>query len=91
MTTYLVEAYVTKLDEIRIRELAAGARAAAEAMTRDGVNVRYLRSIFVPADETCFHLLEAPSAEAVRQAGARVALAFERIVQAVETSDGKEQ
>jgi hypothetical protein len=94
MTTYLVEAYVAKLDEVRRRDLAAAARAAAEAMTREGVPVRYLGSIFVPEDETCFHLLEAPSTEVLRQASGRGAFAFERIVEVIESrgapTNGKE-
>lgn len=85
MTTFLVEAYVTRLDAARGRVLAAAARAAAEAMTRTGVPVRYLSSIFVPDDETCFHLLEAGSADAVRQASGRGEFAFERIVEAIES------
>lgn len=75
---------MTKLDEPRRRQLAAAARAAAEATTRDGTRVRYLGSIFVLEDETCFHLLEAPSAEAVRRANRRGAFVFERIVEVVE-------
>jgi hypothetical protein len=85
MATYLVEAHVTKLDGARIRDLAARTRSAAEAMAHHGFPVRYLHSIFVPEDELCFHLLEAPSAEAVRRASERVDFAYERIVRAVET------
>lgn len=84
MATYLVEAYATKLDDLRIRGLAAGARAAARAMTRNGAPVSYLGSIFVPEDETCFHLLEAPSPEVIRQARGHGSFAFERIVEAIE-------
>jgi hypothetical protein len=39
-------------------------RATAEE-TRVGRRVAYLRSIFVPSDQTCFSLFEAPSAEEV--------------------------
>ena len=85
MTTYLLEAYATKLDELRIRDLTAGARAAAQAMTRIGAPVRYVGSIFVPEDETCFHLLEAPSADVIRRAGGRASFAFERIVEVIES------
>ena len=45
--------------------------------------MRYLRSIFVPEDETCFFLYEAASADAVCQAVRGAALAFERVVEAV--------
>jgi len=77
MRTYLVEAYVTRLDESRRRQLATAARAAAESTSL----VRYLGSMFVPEDETCFHLLEAPSREAIGDC----ALTFERIVEVIES------
>jgi Protein of unknown function (DUF4242) len=77
MRTYLVEAYVTRLDESRRRQLATAARAAAESTSL----VRYLGSMFVPEDETCFHLLQAPSREAIGGS----ALAFERIVEVIES------
>ena len=63
-------------------------------MTSEGVRVRYLGTIFVPEDETCFHLLEASSSDAIRRANGRGAFAFERIVEVVESrgafTNGKE-
>lgn len=84
MTTYLVEAYVTRLDEARTRELASAVRSAALAMSESGATVRYLGSIFVPGDETCFHLLDASSADIVREAGRRGGFAVERIVEVID-------
>lgn len=84
MTTYLVEAYTTKLDEPGRRGLAAAARAAAETVTREGVLIRYLGSIFVLEDEMCLHLFNAASAEAIRQANGRRTFGCERIVEIVE-------
>jgi len=52
----------------------ARARQAAAAMRDEGTQVRFLRSIFVPEDETCFFLFEAPSAEDVLVAAGRAAL-----------------
>jgi hypothetical protein len=83
MGEYLVEAYQPRLgDEARV-ELVARVRAAADEMTRDHVPVRYVRSIFVPEDETCFHVFEAGSAGAVRIASERAGLSAQRIVEAV--------
>jgi hypothetical protein len=81
MASYLVETYLPGGGELP--EAAARMRAAAEASSVQGVPVRYLRSIFIPADETCFHLLEAPSAEAVEQVGERAGLAGNRVVEAI--------
>ena len=41
-----------------------------------------LRAIFVPADEPCLFLFEAPSIEAVRETARRAALSFEHIAEA---------
>lgn len=81
MTTYLIEAYVAGGD---ITDLRDRARAAAETMTNEGHAVRYLRSVLVPADETCFHLFDAVSAETVAEVARRAELRYERIVEAEE-------
>jgi Protein of unknown function (DUF4242) len=67
----------------RLQELSAHARQASEQMQRDGIQVRFLRSIFVPEDETCFHLYEAASAENVREAARLAELPFESVVEGV--------
>jgi hypothetical protein len=78
--SFLVEAYVagsSAVEDARMR-----ARMAAEL----GEGVRYLRTTFLPSDEVILHLFEAPSLEALDEAGRRAALPFERIVEAVEGS-----
>jgi hypothetical protein len=83
MTEFLVELYVARADAAAVEGAAERARAAAEQLTREGTPVRYLRPIYIPEDETCFHLYEAASAEVVREATRRAALPFERITAAV--------
>jgi len=79
MPRYLVESYS-----------AGSAAAVADAKERAGraaelgSGVRYLRTTFLPGDETVLHLFEAPSAEALDDAAKRAALPYERIVEAVE-------
>ena len=79
MPSYLVESYLAAtpaaVDDVRER-----ARRTAEL----SAGVRYLRTTFLPGDETILHLFEAPSAEALSEAGRRAELQFERIVEAVE-------
>jgi hypothetical protein len=65
---------------------AAAAREAAEQLTREGTPVGYVRSIFIPEDETCIHLYRAESIEAVRAAAARASLRLDRLAHAL--SDG---
>jgi Protein of unknown function (DUF4242) len=82
MTEYLVELYVSKTN---CAAIGAGwerlTRAAAE-LTDEGRPVRLVRSIFVPEDETCFLLVEAETAEVVRETARRAALTCERLVEA---------
>ena len=79
MTTYLIEAYVAGGD---ISVLEDRARAAATVMSNEGHAVRYLRSVLVRADETCFHLFEAASPDIVAELARRAELSYERIVEA---------
>jgi hypothetical protein len=82
---YLVEHYVSREDQAAVEEQAALARRAAEQLSREGTRVHYLRSIFVPEDETCFHVFEAESVDGVRAAAAQARLPLERVSEAIET------
>jgi hypothetical protein len=79
VTTYLIEAYVADGD---VADLGDRARTAAETMRNEGHAVRYLRSVLVRADETCFHLFEAASEDVVAELAQRAELPYERIVEA---------
>jgi hypothetical protein len=68
---------------IRLTQLTARARQASEQLRREGTPVRFVRSIFVPEDETCFYLYEAPSADDVREAARRAAIPVESLVEAI--------
>jgi hypothetical protein len=80
---FLVEMYVPTLDPRARLQMTGAARAAAAAVTRDGIAVRHVRAIYVPEDETCFHLFEAPSAEVVERVVAAAGIACTRISEAV--------
>ena len=58
-------------------------------MRREGTSIRYLRSLFVPEDETCFHTFSADSLDVVRAAAERAELRYIRIVEAVLASEGR--
>ncbi len=51
---------------------------------REGTPVRYVRMTYLPNDETCFHIFEAASEEAVSEACRRAGIGSGRIVPAVE-------
>jgi len=83
--SYLAEAYLARQRASELRTHERRARAAAKKLTRQGVPIRFVRSIFVPADEICFYVFEAISAQAVGAACERAALRFERVIEAVDS------
>lgn len=49
-----------------------------------GEGIRHVRTTFLPDDQLVQHVFEAPSAAALRRAGTRAALQYERLVEAFE-------
>jgi len=80
MQSYLVEAYVSRRDEQACSEAAGRARQVAEELSRSGTSVRYLHSLFVAEDETCFHVFEGVSLDAVAEVSRKADLTHARIV-----------
>ena len=80
MPSYLIESYLAATPSL-LESARSKARRAAEL----GEDVRYLRTTFVPDDETCFHLFQAPSPAALDHAARRAELDHLRIVEAIET------
>ena len=84
---YLVELHRPASGWELLQETAARARESADGLRAEGTPVRMLRSIFVPDNDSCFLLYEATSAEAVREAGRRAALAIQGIGPAIQVED----
>jgi Protein of unknown function (DUF4242) len=80
---FVLEFYVSRTDTDAVARGAKNVRKAAEQLTQEGKPVEYVHSIFIPEDETCFHVYEAVSADAVREAARRAALPFDRVAEAV--------
>jgi hypothetical protein len=81
---FLVEHYVSRLDgDTVVDRGAARVRVSAEEVSREGRPVRYLRSIFVPDEETCFFLFEAEKVEDVEEAARRASLVVGHAVVAI--------
>ncbi len=91
MPEFLVELYVSRGDGTAVETSARRARLTAKELRREGRSVQYLRSIFVPEDETCFFLYEAATADDVAEAARRAALPFDRVALAVSGRDGEEK
>ncbi len=84
MPSYLVEIYVPGSQAQDARAAGRRARAAARQLSQEGVSVRYVRTTLLPGDETCFHVFEAASDDAVAEACRLAGLETPRIVPAVE-------
>ncbi len=80
MPSFLVESYLAQ-EPCAVAHALARARRAADLA--DGVS--YLRSMYLPSDETCLHMFEAPSSAVLGEAARLAALGHLRIVEAVET------
>ena len=59
---HLIELHRPEHGWDELQALSARARSAAERVNSDGMPVRFLRSIFVPDVETCFHLFQGTAA-----------------------------
>jgi hypothetical protein len=82
--SYLAEAYVPRSRLQEARAAGGRARTAAERLSQEGMAVRYVRTTFLPDDETCFHVFEAASAQIVREVCRRAELGSPRIIPAME-------
>ena len=82
MAEFLLEVYAARTDSRGVDAAARRARAAADALASEGPEVRYVRTIFVPEDETCFYVYEADSAGTVHEVARRAGLSVDRVVEA---------
>ena len=84
MPRYLVESYIPRSRAREARAAGRNARTAAEELVREGTPVRYVRTTLLPDDETCFHIFEATTEEAVGETCRRAGIGTVRIVTAIE-------
>lgn len=76
---YIVELHRPLGGWAGLRQAADRARKVAEEMRREGKAVRFLRSVFVPEDDTCFFIYEGPTRRSVKDAAVRAQLGVERL------------
>jgi hypothetical protein len=81
--SYLVETYLARgrAGERAARERRA--RSAAEELTDGRTRVRFDRSIYVPEDEICFFVFDAPSGRDAMLVAERAELDSIRVVEVV--------
>jgi len=85
MLSYLVEVYLPRSRAHEARTSGHRARTAADKLNTEGLPIRYIRTTYLPDDETCFHHFEADTPDAVEEASRRAALVPIRIVSVIES------
>jgi len=88
MPSFLVETFLSRRDAVGRPECEGRARRAAAELTREGTSVCFDRSIYVPEDEICFYVFDAPSGADVARTAERARLEALRVVEVA--SSGKE-
>jgi hypothetical protein len=81
MTCFLVELYAP-------RGITRSPYEIKAAIATAGVTLRYLRTILLPADETCFCLIEAPCADVIARLAETAGIEIERIVETAGNTSG---
>jgi hypothetical protein len=81
---YCLELYLAGGSRAALEEAAGRARAAAESFGARGRSVRYLRSTYLPEDETCLHFFAAASGEDVAAAAGQAGLTGDRITHSID-------
>lgn len=86
MATFVIETYLSRLHAGELDAIAAGIRAVIDSAPGAPERIRHVRSFFVPDDESCFHVIEAPTLEAAVEAARRAGLSADRVARAETTA-----
>jgi hypothetical protein len=81
--SYLVETYLARGHAGERAAHERRARLAAEELTQESTRVRFDRSIYVPEDEICFFVFDAPTGRDAALVAQRARLDPLRVVEAV--------
>ena len=87
MPGYLVETYLARGSAGERASRERRARSAAKQLAQGGTRVRFDRSIYIPEDEICFFVFDAPSGRDAALAAERAELDPIRVVEAVSSRD----
>jgi hypothetical protein len=85
---FLIEVY---LPRSRAGELAAAkerVRGATAHVSRSDGDIRYVRAMYVPEDETCFYVFDASSADLVAEVRGLAGLRDGRVVETLSDAKG---
>jgi len=87
--SYLVETYLARGQAGKRAACERRARSAAQELAQNSTSVRFERSIYIPEDEICFFVFDAPSSREAALVAQRSGLDPIRVVEAL--SSGEEE
>jgi hypothetical protein len=90
MTRYVVELYRPSSCVEPLRGVADRLRTSAAELGGERAAVRYVGTIFLPGDETCLHVFEAPCEADVQAVAELAAIEVDRVVPAEQIDLGRE-
>jgi hypothetical protein len=79
MNSYLVERYLPGVSEVQLRAALERLEAACAELSARGDPIRYVGSMFLPDEETCFCRLDGDNPGAAAKANEIARLPFARI------------
>jgi hypothetical protein len=83
LSLFVAERYISRAQtHDRHADDAQRTQTASQYLAARGTAVRYLGSILVPEDETCFTFLEAHTVDEVRQLADQASITYQRILPA---------
>lgn len=83
VSDFLIEVYVPRSSASPAGPRSAAISGATEQLAQEGRDVRFVRSVLIPEEETCFYFFQAQTRRAVCEAATRAGLRFERVLRAV--------
>ncbi len=83
MPDYLVETYLARASAGERASRERRAQSTADELADEGTRVRFDRSIYLPEDEICFYVFQAPSGRDAALAAERAELDPIRVVEAI--------
>lgn len=84
MSQFIVERNLPGITPDQLQAAGVRAKTCCEEMADEGIDVAWIRSFFLPADEKTFCVFRAGDRELVAEANRRANIPFERIHDATE-------
>jgi hypothetical protein len=86
VTQFLVEVFTARVNAGKLAAVERRATLAAKRVSNGDREVQFVRATYIPEDEVCFFVFDAPSDRAAALAARRAGLEPTRVVEAVSST-----